>query len=207
MPVNLQFRNKSALHLQNVAAGSEDLKTLKQLGTWSSLVPCLVWGQREGMYHVGVVPAPRSSWGDNDVLMRSSPFQDGLDRAPWVVHVSAVAPVVARLTNGCVVRLQAKKCLFMSYNIMYGVIIQLIIIKKYSLYLFLSRHWSSMLRFKVGLKPMIIFLLAFSYFCKMHQLKEKHGWWLWLLWGPWSHCWSNEEVFYVIMRLWLAITV
>lgn len=59
-------------------------------------------------YHIGVIPAPRSCWGDDDVLMSSSPVQDGLDRTPGVVHVIEVAPVVACLTNGCVVGLEAE---------------------------------------------------------------------------------------------------
>lgn len=73
------------------------------------------------LYHVRVVPAPGSGRGNDDVLMRSCPFKDGLDWAPWVVDISAVAPVVTRLTNGCVVGLQAEKCLFMAHNIWYMV--------------------------------------------------------------------------------------
>ena len=82
----------------------------------------------ESEYHIGVVPAPRSSRGDDDVLMGSGPVQDGLDGAPRVVHVSEVAPVVTRLTDGCVVGLQAQEGSYMSYNIMYGVIMQLMVI-------------------------------------------------------------------------------
>lgn len=63
-------------------------------------------------YHIGVVPASGSSRGDDDVLMRSSPVQDGLDGAPRVVHVSKVAPVVTRLTDGCVVGLQTQRVFF-----------------------------------------------------------------------------------------------
>lgn len=68
---------------------------------------------KTGVYHVRVIPPPGSSCGDDDVLISSSPVHDGLDGAPRVEHVGAVAPVVARLTDGCVVGLQATKCSFM----------------------------------------------------------------------------------------------
>lgn len=63
-------------------------------------------------YHIRVIPASRSSWGDDDILMSSSPVQDRLDTAPWVVHIIEVAPVVTRLTDGRVVRLQAHIILY-----------------------------------------------------------------------------------------------
>lgn len=77
----------------------------------------------EQSYHIGVVPAPGSGRGGDDVLMRSGPGQDGLDRAPRVVHVIEVAPVVTHLTNGFVVGLRGRKTLFyIKSNMMYGVI-------------------------------------------------------------------------------------
>lgn len=54
-------------------------------------------------YHVGVIPAPRSSRGDNRVLIICSPRWDGFDGAPRVEHVGTVPPVVARLTDCSVV--------------------------------------------------------------------------------------------------------
>lgn len=109
----MSFKKKK----RNAIASYKTSRMLRLLG--SHFFMCR-WRSKTGAYHVGVIPGPRSCCGDDGVLISSSPVHDGLDRAPRVVHVSAVAPVVARLTDGCVVGLRATKHLFMSCNIQHG---------------------------------------------------------------------------------------
>lgn len=95
----------------------------------SIFVPC-VHEVEDGtaVYHVRVVPPPGSSRGDDGVLISSGPVHDGLDGTPRVEHVTAVAPVVARLADGCVVGLQATKVLVyvMQHTTAGFIVIQLI---------------------------------------------------------------------------------
>lgn len=118
---------------------------------------------KTGAYHVGVIPGPRSSCGDDGVLISSSPVHDGLDRAPRVVHISAVAPVVARLTDGCVVGLRAAKHLFMSCNITTWCLIVIQLITTL-LCVFISSLYG-IREYKVQLR---------SLFCISHRERNQH---------------------------------